>query len=74
MNSFIFDLINNLSTCNCNFPGLIFDGCKIGRAPGPGNDDEEEGGGDEAVEDQNQEDQHVVRLQISVRQSRRTKM
>ena len=51
-------------TCDGNFPGLIFDGCKVGRSPGAGNDDEEEGGGDEAVEDQDQEDQHVVRLEI----------
>ena len=51
-------------TCNCNFPGLILDGGKVGRSPGPSNDDEEEGGGDEAVEDQDQEDQHVVRLEI----------
>ena len=47
-------------TCNGNFPGLIFDGCKVGCSPGPSNDDEEEGGGDEAVEDQDQEDQHIV--------------
>ena len=51
-------------TCNGNFPGFIFDGCKVGRTPSTSNDDEEEGGGDEAVEDQDEEDQHIVRLQI----------
>ena len=74
LNSIIFALIDNLSTCNGNFPGFIFDGCKVSCAPGPGDDDEEEGGGNEAVEDQDQEDQHVVRLEMLVRQIRRTTM
>ena len=52
------------NTCDGNFPRLIFDGGKVGCTPSPGDDNEEEGGGDEAVEDQDEEDQHVVRLQI----------
>ena len=56
--------IVSFNTCDGNFPRLIFDGGKVGCTPSPGDDNEEEGGGDEAVEDQDEEDQHVVGLQI----------
>ena len=56
--------IQFICTCDGNFPGLIFDGCKVGCSSSSSDDDEEEGGGDEAVEDQDEEDQHIVGLEI----------